>query len=87
MQEYIRDWKMAGEFYKSDNCYNREEDERFRMCRPQNNQSDRTCIKNNVKTSGEETREQSQILYWENIVWIQKRMWNQRSNISNEIAV
>ena len=62
MQKYIRDQKMAGRFYKSDNCYNREEDERFRMRRPQNNQSDRTCIKNNVKTSEEETREKSQIL-------------------------
>ena len=27
MQKYIRDWKMAGRFYKSNNCYNREEDD------------------------------------------------------------
>ena len=33
MQEYKRDWKMAKRFYKSENYYNREEDERFRMCR------------------------------------------------------
>ena len=31
MQEYIRDLKMAGRFYKSSNCYNREKDERFRI--------------------------------------------------------
>ena len=33
MQKHIRDWIMAGRFYKSNNCYNREEDELFRMCR------------------------------------------------------
>ena len=87
MQGYIRDWKMAGRFYKIDNCYNLKEDEHFRLCRPQNNQSDRTCIKNNVTTSGKETREQSKIPYRENTVWVQKRMWNKRSNISNEIDV
>ena len=36
---------MIGRFYKSHNCYNREENEGFRMCRPWKNQSDRTCIK------------------------------------------
>ena len=34
VQEYLRDWKMAGLIHKSDNSYNREEDEYFRMCRP-----------------------------------------------------
>ena len=33
---------MAGRFNKNDKCYNREEDERFGLYRPYNNQSD--CI-------------------------------------------